>query len=124
MKRVILESPYAGDVEKNLAYAREALKHSLSCGESPLASHLLYTQVLDDASPNERLLGIEAGYDWLHVAQGAVFYMDLGLSPGMILAIKAHQNAFNPIVFRWLRHPPKDFLAIAKQYNAKSEVFA
>ncbi len=80
MKRVILESPYAGDVEKNLAYAREALKHSLSCGESPLASHLLYTQVLDDASPNERLLGIEAGYDWLPKARSSIWTWALVLA--------------------------------------------
>lgn len=44
MKRVILESPYAGDVERNLTYARECVRDSLSRGEAPIASHLLYTQ--------------------------------------------------------------------------------
>lgn len=63
MRRVIIESPYAGDVELNAQYARECLRDSLTRGEAPIASHLLYTQpgVLDDAVPRERALGIEAG---------------------------------------------------------------
>lgn len=42
--RIILESPYAGDVEGNLTYARRAMHDSLMRGEHPIASHLLYTQ--------------------------------------------------------------------------------
>ena len=61
MKLVIIESPYAGETERNLAYARRCLRHSLSCGEAPLASHLLYPQVLSDEVPAERALGIAAG---------------------------------------------------------------
>ena len=44
MVRVILESPYAGDIERNVKYARMAVRDSLSRGEAPIASHLLYTQ--------------------------------------------------------------------------------
>ena len=29
MKRIILESPYAGNIEKNVQYARECIKDSL-----------------------------------------------------------------------------------------------
>jgi hypothetical protein len=57
MKLVILESPFAGDVERNTLYARHALKDSLMRGEAPIASHLLYPQVLDDLIPSERQLG-------------------------------------------------------------------
>ena len=66
MKRVILESPYAGDVERNVAYARACLRDSLLRGEAPIASHLLYTQpgVLDDQIPEERQMGIDAGLAW------------------------------------------------------------
>lgn len=35
MRRVVLESPYAGDVEKNVAYARLALRDSIQRGEAP-----------------------------------------------------------------------------------------
>jgi hypothetical protein len=83
---VILESPYAGDVERNVAYARRALRDSLARGEAPIASHLLYPQVLDDATPAEREHGIAAGLAWGHGAEAVVFYVDLGWSPGMTLA--------------------------------------
>lgn len=82
---VILESPFAGDVTANLAYARAAMRDSLLRGEAPIASHLLYTQpgVLDDNLPHERELGIAAG---LAVADRAVFYVDRGWSGGMLAA--------------------------------------
>lgn len=85
MKRVVIESPYAGEVERNVGYAREALADSLRRGEAPLASHLLYTQpgVLDDDIPKERRLGINAGFAWALLADASVFYVDLGWSPGM-----------------------------------------
>ena len=85
MKRVILESPYAGDIDRNIKYARECLKDSLNRGESPIASHLLYTQkgVLDDDIEEERVLGINAGLEWKEVADLHVFYVDYGMSNGM-----------------------------------------
>jgi hypothetical protein len=85
MRRVILESPYAGNVEVNLAYARHCMRDCLLRGEAPIASHLLYTQpgVLDDNDPRERELGIAAGLAWRHIATALVFYVDLGWSPGM-----------------------------------------
>lgn len=85
MKRVIIESPFAGNCNLNVAYARLALRHSLSLGEAPIASHLLYTQhnVLDDNNSEERKLGIDAGLAWKHVAEKQIFYTDLGWSSGM-----------------------------------------
>ena len=85
MKRVILESPYAGFVERNIKYARECLKDSLKRGEAPIASHLLYTQdgVLDDDIEEERVLGINAGLAWKEVTDLHVFYIDFGMSKGM-----------------------------------------
>lgn len=92
MRLVILESPYAGDVERNVAYARAAMADCLDRGEAPIASHLLYTQpgVLNDDVPEERSLGIDAGLAWGTVADAAVFYVDLGMSPGMVEAWRRH----------------------------------
>ena len=87
MTKVILESPYAGDVERNIEYARRCLKDSLERGESPIASHLLHTQVLDDNVVEEREIGIEAGLAWLDVADLHAFYLDYGWSRGMISAL-------------------------------------
>lgn len=44
MKLVLLESPYAGDTERNVDYGRRCLRDSIMRGEAPMASHLLYTQ--------------------------------------------------------------------------------
>lgn len=85
---VIIESPYAGEIDANVAYAREAMADSLRRGEYPLASHLLYTQpgILRDDEPGERELGIRAGLAWRAVAHRAVFYIGRGWSGGMLAA--------------------------------------
>jgi len=85
MKKVILESPFAGDVERNIKYARACVRDSLLRGEAPIASHLLYTQdgVLNDDIPEERQHGIDAGLAWKDDAELHVFYIDYGYSNGM-----------------------------------------
>lgn len=106
MRRVILESPLAGDVEANTAYARRCLLDSLLRGESPIASHLLYTQVLDDNNPEERKLGINAGLAWRTVADATVVYVDRGISDGMHFGIAAARDAGVPVEYRWIDAPP------------------
>ena len=88
MKRVIIESPYAGDIKRNIKYARKCLLDSLQRGEAPIASYLLYTQVLDDTIPEQRTLGIDAGLEWLKSAEKHVFYIDYGYSDGMARAMQ------------------------------------
>ncbi len=88
MKRVIIESPYAGSVNRNVRYARLCLRDSLRRGEAPLASHLLYTQALNDDNEEQRQWGIDAGLEWLKVAEKHVFYVDYGYSKGMQYALR------------------------------------
>jgi hypothetical protein len=85
MRLVIVESPYSGDVERNVAYARAAMHDCIRRGEAPFASHLLYTQpgVLNDQVKAERELGIKAGLEWGDKADATVVYTDLGVSEGM-----------------------------------------
>ena len=82
---VIVESPYAGDIERNVAYARACIADCIRRGEAPFASHLIYTQpgVLDDADARERRLGIDLGLAWGSRADLVAFYVDLGWSNGM-----------------------------------------
>jgi hypothetical protein len=102
VKLVILESPFAGDVERNIAYARAAVRDSLSRGEAPIASHLLYTQdgILDDTVPQERQWGIDAGLAWKSVAHGSVVYTDHGITKGMEYGIAAAKAAGIPVEYR------------------------
>jgi hypothetical protein len=102
MKLVVLESPYSGDVTRNEAYARRCLADSLSLGEAPIASHLLYTQpgVLDDTVPAERERGIAAGLAWYRVADSCVVYTDFGISDGMMQGINAAHAADVTVIYR------------------------
>jgi hypothetical protein len=109
MNLVILESPFAGGVDRNVAYARLCLRDCLLRGESPIASHLLYTQpgVLDDNIPEERQLGINAGLEWGRVAEKSVIYTDLGISGGMKYGITRAEKEGRPVEFRNL---PRDVM--------------
>lgn len=102
MKRVIIESPFAGDVKKNIEYARLCIKDSLNRGEAPIASHLLYTQkgILDDNKPEERDLGINAGLSYYDVVDYCIIYIDLGISKGMKKAIKLCEDKKLNIEYR------------------------
>ena len=80
---VIIESPYRGRTRLHRRYLRACLRDSLDRGEAPFASHGLYTQVLDDDDPDERRLGMEAGWAWLERADLVAVYTDLGVSAGM-----------------------------------------
>jgi hypothetical protein len=94
MRKVVIESPYGGSVARNVKYARAALRDCLLRGETPYASHLLYTQtgVLDDTIPEERKLGIEAGFEWRAGAEATVVYIDFGVSMGMKYGIAAAEE--------------------------------
>ena len=76
MPLVIIESPFAGDVDTNIKFARACMRDSLDRGESPFAMHLLYTQegILNDNVPEERNRGIEAGLAWGKHASKTVVY--------------------------------------------------
>lgn len=104
MRLVIVESPYAGDIEQNIQYGRACMRDCLLRGEAPFASHLLYTQegVLDDAIPEERDYGINAGFSWRSVAEATVVYIDHGISRGMQKGIDHARAEGKPVEYRQL----------------------
>ena len=105
MNRVIVESPYAGDIKLNTMYAQFACHDCLvNHNEAPYASHLLYTQpnVLRDELNNERALGIDAGFAWRATAEETIFYQDLGASNGMRLGMDDCEDKGKPFTLRWL----------------------
>lgn len=117
MRRIILESPFAGDIDRNLHYARACLRDSLLRGESPIASHLLYTQpgVLDDSIPEERELGIRAGLEWTTSAHSVAFYLDHGWSPGMQKALNWHRGFHREVEYRYLYAQQEELHANTKR---------
>ena len=104
LRLVVVESPYAGDIERNLEYARAAMRDCLLRKEAPFASHLLYPQIgiLNDAIPADREFGIAAGLAWAMHAEATVVYRDLGISPGMRAGIRAAVLLKRPVELRTL----------------------
>ncbi|MEG0702782.1 MAG: DUF4406 domain-containing protein [Christensenella sp.] len=61
MKIIYVVSPYAGDIQKNTEFAKEACQFVMDEGHAFFAPHLLYPQLLDDGNLEEREQGMEMG---------------------------------------------------------------
>lgn len=81
-KIVYIASPYAGDVEGNVAFAKAACRLAMERGNTPVAAHLLYPQMLDDTVPEQRELGIRMGLNLLE-ACGEMWLCGSRVSSGM-----------------------------------------
>lgn len=102
MRRVLIESPYRGDVEspddlarvvaRNRRYLDRCIRDCLMRNESPIASHKTLVDVCPDDVPEERERGIRAGFAWRGVADATVIYTDHGISHGMKLGIEDAQR--------------------------------
>ena len=46
-KLIYIASPYAGDVEANVAFAKLACRYAIGQGHTPIAVHLHYPQMLE-----------------------------------------------------------------------------
>ena len=66
-RKIYVASKYAGDVEKNTAFAVNCCRRVIDDGCMPIASHLLYPQMLDDKKPDEREMGLMFGLALLAV---------------------------------------------------------
>jgi hypothetical protein len=110
MPRVVIESPFQA-CEQNLAYARRCLADTLRRGEAAIASHLLYPQLLDDTVPDQRRLGMHAGFAWGALAETCAVYVDRGFTSGMAEGVR-RASAPRPhgggpaVVFRALGEGP------------------
>ena len=85
-KLIYMASPYAGDVERNTAFAIDACRYCITQGHTPVAPHLLYTRMLDDTDPAQREIGLELGHRLLERADELWVCGDR-ISPGMAAEI-------------------------------------
>jgi len=90
-KMVYIASPYAGDVEKNTAFAINACRYCIKKGHTPIAPHLLYTQMLDDNEPAQRETGLILGNQILRRCDELWVCGDR-VSPGMAAEIAEAEN--------------------------------
>jgi len=96
------EEDHKREYEENVAYARAAMLDCIQRGEAPFASHLLYTQVLDDAEADERKTGMRAGMHIGDAMDARVVYIDLGVSVGMRAAITRAESRGQHVEMREL----------------------
>ena len=97
---VYVVSRYAGNIEKNTAAAIRYARCAIERNYIPVVSHLLYPQILDDADPAQRELGLIFGQVLLEKCK-EVWVFGTKYSPGMQAEIhearrlKKHIRFFN-----------------------------
>lgn len=104
-RAVIVETPFMGDVPKNVMYARACCRDCIvNHNEAPFLSHIIYTQrgILNDNNPPERNLGIEVGLYFGQFMKASVVYTNLGISGGMQRGMERAEKEGREIVVRKL----------------------
>ena len=81
--KVYVASKYAGDVEANVAAAVDYCKYVIRQNCIPVASHLLYPQMLDDSVPEQRELGLMFGLSLLAICDEVWCFGDVSESAGV-----------------------------------------
>ena len=113
--RCIVESPFAGDIDRNVEYAAEAISSLVLGGKyAPMASHLLYTRMLDDDNKDERMLGIDAGLNYGAKAEETIIFVDRGLSTGMKYGVINAEKANRKYSFATLSKDPNIINQVSK----------
>lgn len=108
MKRVVVESPYVGDIEANENYVAFAMLWCFEQGLAPFASHQSYTLILDDDDKGQRKLGMRAGFAWGQAAEERIVFVDRGVSSGMVAGMREATKLGQPIKYAfiepWIRN--------------------
>lgn len=95
-KLVYIASPYAGDVEANVSFAKEACRYAIRQGAAPVAVHLLYPQLLDDRIPEEREAGLRMGLRVLEACD-ELWLCGESISAGMQKELEAAERMGIPV---------------------------
>lgn len=124
MVTIVIESPYRGkslyDTERNKRFAKLCMRHSIDLGEAPFASHLLYTQCLDDDIKEERETGIKLRLVWGMAARKVAVYTNYGVSEGMQYGISYWKELGKEIEFRVL---PEAYLFRNVEYTLEGILY-
>ena len=93
-------SKYAGDIDKNVADAIRACQYLIKKRKQPVASHLLYPQILGvgDTDMESRTLGLMYGLSLMAMCNEVwVFETESGISEGMEQEIREAKRLGKPI---------------------------
>ena len=127
MKKVFICSRYRADekhtTEKNISRALFACTHAIMKGYAPIAPHLYLPRCLDDNDLKERVLGMEAGREFLAMCD-EVWQWGATVSEGMAMELSYAEELGIPIkVFNSIGIPREAWNDKNMNYEAlKSEL--
>ena len=81
-------SPYRGDIENNVIYAKKLTRLAIENGFAPVTVHLYLTQIFNDDIPEERKQGLEAGQAILRQCKYVLVGNAKGYSEGMLAELE------------------------------------
>lgn len=96
---VYICSPYSGDTERNIEYAKELTRAAVVAGYAPVAPHLYLTMVLNDDIQEEQRAGMAAGMKILHCCRYILVGGRYGVSEGMKKEISQAKEEKKVFVF-------------------------
>lgn len=89
-------SPFAGDIERNIANARRYCRFAVDSGSIPLAPHLLFPQFMDDS--NEHDHGLAMFMNMALMSKCAeVWVFGEHISKGMAVEIRKAKEKQRPV---------------------------
>ena len=92
-------SPYRGDIDANVAFAKRCCLEIINAGELPFAPHLYFTQFLNDDIPDERALGIKYGLQILSLCS-AIWVFGEKITEGMQAEIDYAEQHGIKVIFQ------------------------
>ena len=104
-KLVYIASPYAGNVKRNLAFAKAAGLLAVQEGCTPIITHLMYPAILDDNDPEERALGMLMDMSLVVLCDELWCFDANGISKGMKEEIACAEQHDIPVVHRHEKRP-------------------
>lgn len=96
-KKIYVASKYAGDTRQNVKNAIRYCLYVINRDYMPIASHLLYPQILDDSNPAERELGLQFGLALLAICDEVWVFGEV--SEGMSAEIEEAVRLNKPVRF-------------------------
>ena len=99
--KVYVASKYAGDVAANTKNAVAYCRQVIAEGFMPVASHLLYPQMLNDNNPTERELGLLFGLALLRMCDEVWVFGPV--SSGMAQEIEVAKRLKKKVVYKEVR---------------------
>lgn len=90
-------SPFSGDKERNIEYAKTLCRLAIYADKAPFAPHLMYPQFLNEETPIARETGIICGLAFLAYCDEIWVGEKYGISPGMKREIKEARRLKIPV---------------------------